>query len=311
MFKGIFLKNIPDKFNYDKENYETFLDDPSCRLGVRMRHIISFFVIVSILILAIETIGNWYTMYYEYFFYSNFFISSIFFLEYAYRFTKAKKKVPFIKNFFNIADFLSFAPFFIDVIIKVFFWINTSQDFLKVIRLLRVLRLFDFMKEAPMFFWFIKSVKDYKYEYRALFVLMFIVLVVVSVFVYHFEHGINPQFDSIPSAIWWALVTMMTVGYGDIYPITPIGRFLAIIIMLLWPILVAILSSITILIFMDVAETQRKVKQILNLWKICPKCNTENHDIANYCFKCWERLSIKWFEYKHPLKPKIKKNLIN
>lgn len=290
MFKSFLSQKIPNPFTYDRENYENFLDDPLSQVWRTARYFISLLVISSVIILALETIRNWYSLFFNYFFYVNLFISSIFFLEYAYRFMRAKEKIKFLLNFFNVADFLSFAPFFIDVLLKVFFGINTTQDFLKVIRLLRVLRLFDFMKDAPMFFWFIKSVKDYKYEYRALFILMFIVLVVVSVFVYQFEHGVNPQFDSIPSAIWWALVTMMTVWYGDIYPITPIGRSLAVIIMLLGPILVAILSSITILIFMDVAETQRKVKQILNLWKVCGRCFTENHDIANYCYKCGTKL---------------------
>lgn len=291
MLRAFFVEKIPDKFHYDRDTYETFLDDPNCKVWSNTRKVVNFLAILSVLILALETIRNWYSLYYVYFFVSNLIISSVFFLEYAHRFFAARKKKAFVTNLFNIADFLSFAPFFLDVILKVFFGINSSQDFLKVIRLLRVLRLFDFMKEAPMFFWFMKSVKDYKYEYRALFIMMFIVLIVVSVFVYHFEHGVNPQFDSIPSAIRWALVTMMTVWYGDIYPITPIGRVLAIIIMLLWPILVAILSSITILIFMDVAETQRKVKQILNAGKICDQCATENHDIANYCHKCGKKFS--------------------
>lgn len=291
MLKAFFFEKIHGPVSYDRESYETFLDDPNCHVGVKTRLVINVLAIISVILLALETIRDWYTTYYTYFFISNLIISSLFFLEYTHRLFAAKKKKDFVLNVFNIADFLSFAPFFLDVSLNLFFGISSSQDFLKVIRLMRVLRLFDFMKEAPMFFWFMKSVKDYKYEYRALFIMMFIVLTVVSVFVYHFEHGVNPQFDSIPSAIRWALVTMMTVWYGDIYPITPIGRVLAIIIMLLWPILVAILSSITILIFMDVAETQRKVKQILNAGKICEQCSTENHDIANYCHKCGKKFS--------------------
>lgn len=309
MFKAIFIQTLPIRIQYDHENYESFFDDPECKIWVKIRQFINILVVLSVIVLALETIKNWYVLYFTYFFYFNLSISTVFLVEYVYRFYRAKKKKGFSKNLFNIADFLSFAPFFLDVSLKVFFWINTSQEFLKVIRLFRVLRLFDFMKEAPMVFWFIRSVKDYKNEYRALFILMFIILIVVSVFVFQFEHGVNPQFDSIPSAIRWALVTMMTVGYGDIYPITPIGKMLAIIIMLLWPILVAILSSITILIFMDVAETQRKVKQILSMDKVCSRCKTECHEIANYCYKCGEKLEDHPLKTKPTLKDKLIKHL--
>jgi ribosomal protein L40E len=85
-------------------------------------------------------------------------------------------------------------------------------------------------------------------------------------------------------------VTMTTVWYGDIYPITPMWKIVGSIIIFLGPALVAIVSSITILIFMDVAEVQRKVNNILRTWIICPICWNDNPPSANYCTKCWSKV---------------------
>jgi voltage-gated potassium channel len=79
-------------------------------------------------------------------------------------------------------------------------------------------------------------------------------------------------------------VTMTTVGYGDMAPITLIGKCLWVILILLGPVLLAVISSITILVFMDVAESQK-----ITDTKICQTCKTRNNEHANFCFNCWEQ----------------------
>lgn len=279
-----FFRNISNNtfFKYDRENYENFLEDPNSPIGENINSFILFLVILSVATLCLETVGNNYYTYAEQFFFINLLISIVFSLEYVYRFLRAKKKMEFITDIFNIIDLLSFLPFFIHLM--------SWQEFLRVLRLLRILRLFDFMKHTPVLFWFVKSMKNYKKEYQAITSLIAIILVVVAVFVYHFENGINPKFSSIPESLRWSIVTMTTVGYGDIYPITPLWKIFGSIIIFLWPALVAVVSSITILIFMDVAEVQKKVNNILRAWLICPICGNDNSPSANYCNKCWSKV---------------------
>jgi voltage-gated potassium channel len=81
--------------------------------------------------------------------------------------------------------------------------------------------------------------------------------------------------------MWWGIVTMATIWYGDMVPVTVLGKILGTVLILFWPVLLAVVSSITILVFMDVAESQ---KQILE--KICANCHEKNKDDAHYCSYC-------------------------
>ena len=119
----------------------------------------------------------------------------------------------------------------------------------------------------------------------------------VSTFVYYFEFPTNPDFSSIPQSLWWGIVTMSTVGYGDMAPITLGGRILGVLLILLGPVLLAVISSITILVFMDVAEGQRRTDT-----KICTTCKTRNPEDANFCFNCGEQHFTEVMRQKKELK---------
>jgi hypothetical protein len=82
---------------------------------------------------------------------------------------------------------------------------------------------------------------------------------------------------------------MTTVWYWDMYPHTTMWKALGSIIILLWPVLLALISSITTLVFIETSKIQRQLKR-KNLYKTCPRCNTKNEKKNNYCFQCWESL---------------------
>ena len=280
-------------FHYDRKRYENILEDKNSALWKWGNRLIVWFVFLSLWLLWIETLPHLYSQYFSYFFFLNILISFVFLLEYTYRFMRSKNKKWFVSNMYNIADLLSFLPFLIEVLFSLIWGFTVAHNYFKALRLLRVLRLFDLIKEAPILHHFFHSLKKYKYEYRALFILMLIVLIIVTFFVYHFENGVNVQFKSIPDTLWWAIVTMMTVWYGDMYPTTFFWKTFWVILMIFWPVIVSILSSITILVFMDVAETQKKSKNFHMLGKICLRCNVENIDTAKFCHGCWKKLSQK------------------
>lgn len=105
--------------------------------------------------------------------------------------------------------------------------------------------------------------------------------VVVGALMYMVE-GHKEGFQSIPQSIYWAVVTVTTVGYGDVSPTTPLGKFFSIILMLAGYSIIAVPTGI-------VTAEMRNKRQ--NLEKICPRCGTEDvDDDANYCKICGERV---------------------
>jgi len=200
------IEKLKLAFSYNKEKYENILDDPNSKSGVFFDSIILILVIIFPFVLIMESIGyNSYLFAKEIYIFDAF-ISCVFAIEYLYRFLKSKKKIKFLYTPMRVIDLLSFLPFFLGFI--------AAGEFLKVLRILRALRILRLVKRIPLTSGFIKSLKDYSDEYRAVFTLYIIILFLGSFFVYFVENWVPwTYFTSIPQALWWGLVTTTTVWY--------------------------------------------------------------------------------------------------
>jgi len=278
-----FFKNIKNFFHYDKEKYENFLEDEESKAWKVGNFILDFWVIISVIIIILESINSYYEVHKISIFIVTYIISSLFLLDYCYRFLKAKRKIVFLKSALNWIDLLSFLPFFLSITFSFFF----NLEFLVILRTMRVFRVLRLLRNIPITLWFVQALKNYKDEYKAIFLLFSMIIFVVSTLVYEVETVTNPEFSSIWRALWWGIVTAATVWYWDMYPITVAWKIIWSTIILLWPALLAIIWSITILVFMDVAHTQEKAK----IWKvkICKHCGKENEIDAVYCIGCWKK----------------------
>lgn len=278
------LKRWKKAFAFNKQKYESFLDDHENRLWVIFNAIINFLVLFFIFLLALESVGGFSANMMRAFFIFDAFISVVFAYEYFYRLIKTKHKWRFVLSPIRIIDLLSFLPFFL--------WFVSLSDFWKVLRLLRVLKVLRLVKKIPLTGAFVKSIKDYIDEYKAILILFTVVLLIGSFLVYFAEKDVpGTKFTSIPITLWWGLVTMTTVWFGDIYPMTALGRIFWSMLVFLWPLLLAVSSAVTIMVFMETNENQRAFLASKRI-KICRRCNAKNVKNANYCIVCGQKLPM-------------------
>lgn len=203
----------------------------------------------------------------------------LFTIEYIIRIIVSPRKWKYIFSALGIIDLLPILPAYMSIF-------NASFRFLLVLRSLRLLRIFkilhlgSFMKAGR----YITEALLHSYRKILLF-MMFIILLVIIIgsFMYVIEVD-TPGFESIPNAIYWAAVTITTVGYGDVSPITPIGKFLSVIVMLCGYSIIAVPTGI---VTAEMARGNREMEHEQN----CPRCGHSIHLAnANYCNKCGMQL---------------------
>ncbi len=161
----------------------------------------------------------------------------IFTMEYLLRIFVAKRKLKFVFSFFGIIDFLAIFPFYLAL----------GVDFrtIRAIRLLRLFRVFKVFRYTKAIKHFRDAFKSVREELVLFLVAACILLYFASVGIYYFENAVQPEeFSSIFDGLWWAVATLTTVGYGDVYPITTGGKIFTFIILLVGLGIVAVPTGI-------------------------------------------------------------------
>ena len=205
------------------------------------------------------------------------FFTILFSIEYLLRLLCVEKPAKYAKSFFGVVDLLAVLPTYLAILLA-------GSHYLLVIRVLRVLRIFRVLKLAP-----------YLGEARLLFtalrasrqkIIVFLLTVLTLVVIlgsimYLIERGGN-GFTSIPRSIYWAIVTLTTVGYGDVSPQTPLGQGFAALIMILGYSIIAIPTGIITVEFDRAFKSRGQIST-----QVCPQCCAEGHDAdATHCKYC-------------------------
>jgi voltage-gated potassium channel len=196
---------------------------------------------------------------------------AIFTVEYALRLWTAQSKYPeakhpYFKHLFSapaIIDLLAILPFFLP------FLILADLRFLRVIRLLRIVRIFKLSRYNKAMDLMIRVLKNEREKIIMTVFMTAIMLILSASIMYHIESSEQPeQFSNIPETIWWAVATLTTVGYGDVYPVTVAGKILGGIIAILGIGLVALPAGIISSGFINaMGDNNRKT--------VCPHCGKE------------------------------------
>lgn len=204
---------------------------------------IALVVLVSFLTLALETEPTISDTWREGIYYFNFVLLAIFALEYVARFAVAgtnrlyggwRGRLRYVFTPYALADLVAFLP---ELIVIVFFPNSVNDDTLIMMRMLRLARLFKIARIFPAFEVMGAALKRAGSQLLTALTLALMLVYVSAVMLYLVE-GVNgvpgtvaqENFNSIPRAIWWAVATLTTVGYGDVYPVTVVGRFFSSII---------------------------------------------------------------------------------
>lgn len=174
-----------------------------------------------------------------------------------------KGRIKFIFSPLAVVDLFAFLPFYIPMLIPL------DLRFLRGFRLLRLTRVLKFGRYSEALRLFAHVISSKKAELITSISVIFILLIISSSVLYYIENSVQPdKFSSIPQSMWWGVVTLTTVGYGDIYPVTPMGKFFSSIISLLGIGLFALPTGILSAGFIEEIHLKREKQTV------CPNCGS-------------------------------------
>ena len=164
----------------------------------------------------------------------------MFTFEYYLRIYCLKKPARYLFSFYGIIDFLSIAPAYLSL----FFPALSSLSVLRLMRMLRIFRIFKMQRFLDEGHFLLESLRRSLVKIAIFMMFVFLAAVVLGAVMYGIEGDKNPAMNSIPKGIYWAVVTITTVGYGDIAPVTPLGQWVSMLVMLLGYSIIAVPTGI-------------------------------------------------------------------
>ncbi|GGF71722.1 ion transporter [Wenyingzhuangia marina] len=271
--------NSKENSNWKKKLHEIIYeaDTPAGKL---FDVILLLLILISVLVVMLESVEHLQAIYGTYFQIIEWVITILFTIEYILRVSTVKSPLKYIFSTYGLIDLAATLPKYLGLFIG-----NTEA--LLVLRSLRLLRVFTILKLARYIGASNDLLKAIKASRAKIGVFVFAVVVlsiVLGTIMYLIEGNADSGFTSIPRSIYWIVVTMTTVGYGDIAPVTALGQFFAAIVMIMGYGIIAVPTGI-------VSSEYTNFKNHKINTQVCNNCNESNHgDNAKYCHQCGERL---------------------
>lgn len=234
-------------------------------------------IVISVFVVFIDSVTSLHQAHGDFLYAIEWFFTILFTIEYVLRIISSKKPLYYIFSFYGIIDLLAVIPTYLSLFL-------TGGQFLIVIRILRMLRIFRILKlnrylGASNIL--LRSIISSRFKIG---VFLWFILTIVTIMgaIMYIVEGPENGFNSIPEGIYWAVVTLTTVGYGDISPQTGLGKFIASLVMITGYSIIAVPTGIIS------AEISRIAYEKL---KFCHECGEENNPAdSHYCKRCGSEL---------------------
>jgi voltage-gated potassium channel len=239
-------------------------------------------IIISIILVMLESVVSINEQYHYQLNIAEWVVTILFTIEYIARIISVKKPIKYIFSFYGIIDFLSTIPKYISIL-----FVGThalvALRALRLLRVFRVLKLARFIGESNQL---VRALKASRTKISVFLFAMIIMSIILGTIMYLIEGSAGSGFTSIPRSVYWCIVTLTTVGYGDIAPATALGQFIAAFIMVLGYGIIAVPTGIVSAEF-----TKQQAYKIHTNTQACPNCGAEGHkDNAEFCYKCGHSL---------------------
>ena len=238
-------------------------------------------ILGSIVVVTLDSVPSYHEKYSNLFYIIEWIFTVLFTIEYILRLVSVRQPIKYAFSFLGLIDLLAIIPMYLSILVA-------GAQSLLVLRALRLLRIFRIFKLTH----FLTEMNFLGTAIRAgakkiiIFMMVVLALVIILGSVMYLVEDQENGFESIPKSIYWAIVTITTVGYGDIAPVTPAGKFIASVIMLLGYGIIAVPTGILTTELALLSRTSIKTSQ-----QSCPGCGREGHDEnAEYCKFCGEKL---------------------
>lgn len=245
-------------------------------------------ILTSIVLVMLESVKSIDSRFHAFLDISEWIITILFTIEYIARIISVKKPIKYILSFYGIIDLLSTIPKYLSLIFA-------GTHALVALRALRLLRVFRILKLARYLGASNQLAAAIKSSRAKISVFLFAVLIASIIFgtIMYLVEGEESGFTNIPKSVYWCIVTLTTVGFGDIAPVTPLGQLIATIIMILGYGIIAVPTGIVSAEYSTKINSEKQIEKEKKEGRVhlnsqcCSNCLNEKHvDDAEFCFKC-------------------------
>ncbi|MCB0630029.1 MAG: ion transporter [Saprospiraceae bacterium] len=265
-----------------REKIHEIIFEADTPMGKLFDVVLLVLIAASVLVVMLESVNYINARYADLFFTLEWIFTIIFTIEYLLRIYSVYRPLKYVLSFFGIIDLLAILPAYLS------FFVIAGTHSLMVIRAFRLIRIFrifklgHFLSEGNVI---LDALRASRVKISVFLTFVCLLVVIIGSMMYLIEGGEGSGFSSIPRSIYWAIVTLTTVGYGDITPATEVGQFLSAVVMILGYAIIAVPTGIVSAEMVKGSHSQISTQA-------CRYCGAEGHDHdAVYCRMCGERLN--------------------
>jgi len=263
-----------------KEHIHEVIFEAETPAGKRFDIALLVLIVISIALVMLESVRAINQLYGEWIYILEWVVTIFFTIEYLLRIYAVRSSWKYITSFFGVIDLLSIIPTYIGLFVAGSHYLLVVRG-LRLLRVFRVLKLSRFLGESAIL---ITALKASRYKITVFLGTVLSLATIIGAIMYLIE-GEENGFTSIPMSIYWAIVTLTTVGFGDIAPKTDLGKFLATIVMIMGYGVIAVPTGI---VSVELSQAQ---EESMASTRSCHDCGQEGHTAdAIYCKYCGEKL---------------------